>query len=160
MDDRPIRSAFDGTEYLAGLRPGQAVRIEVSRTDEDGQISRLVFEATLTDEPLSVVQPEQNRHAQTSRMDALSFLFTLTRIGQKSVERGRDEIAGLPSLREGYWTMEELPDSGTGPAVEFRRRLTGADLQQIGERGRLGASQAISAGQIHRRTTERRPRTI
>jgi YidC/Oxa1 family membrane protein insertase len=137
MDDRPIRSALDGSEYLAGLRPGQAVRIEVSRADEEGQIGRAVFEATLTDEPLSVVQPELNRHAQTSRMDPLSFLFSLTRIGQKSVERGQDEIAGLPSLREGYWTMEELPDTGIGPAIEFRRRLTGSDLQKIGSDGSL-----------------------
>jgi YidC/Oxa1 family membrane protein insertase len=137
MDDQPIRSAFDYAEYLAGLRPGQMVRIEVSRTGEDQQTSHLAFEVTLTEEPLSVVQPERNRHAQTSRMDALSFLFTLTRIGHRSVERGRDEIVGLPSLRDGYWRMEELPDSGAGPAVEFRRRLAGNDLQQIGVEGDL-----------------------
>jgi YidC/Oxa1 family membrane protein insertase len=137
LDSRPIRSSLDCAEHLAGLRAGQAVRIEVSRATQEAQTSRLVFEATLTDEPLSVVQPEVNRHAKTNRPDALSFLFTLTRIGQKLVERGRSEIADLPSLREGHWAMQQIEDEGAGPAVEFRRRLTSDDLKKIGIDGDL-----------------------
>jgi YidC/Oxa1 family membrane protein insertase len=134
LDDQPIGSAPDATQYLAGRRPGQTVRIEVARPDSS---ANLVFETTLTEEPLSIVQPEVNRHAQTSRPDALSFLFTLTQIGKKSAERGQDEIVGLPSLREGYWHVEQLEDEGNGPAIEFRRRLTSADLAKIDAEGDL-----------------------
>lgn len=134
LDAQPIRSTFDVIEYLAGRRPGQAVRIEVVRP---GSTANLAFETTLTEEPLSIVQPELNRHASTSRPDALSFLFTLKQIGNRTAPRGQDEIAGLPSLREGYWHMEQLEDDGEGPAIEFRRRLTAADLAKIDAEGDL-----------------------
>jgi len=137
LDSRPIQSSLDYTEHLAGLRAGQVVRIEVSRSNPETPTSRLAFEAMLTDEPLSVVQPEVNRHAKTNRPDALSFLFTLTRIGAKAIERGRSEIADLPSLREGHWAMQEVADDGNGPAVEFRRRLSSGDLKRIGIDGDL-----------------------
>ncbi len=134
LDDQPIHSAADVTQYLAGRRPGQTLRIEVARPDSS---ANLVFETKLTEEPLSIVQPEVNRHAPTSRPDALSFLFTLTQIGNRSAQRGHDEITGLPSLREGYWHVEQLADEGDGPAIEFRRRLTDADLAKIDARGDL-----------------------
>jgi YidC/Oxa1 family membrane protein insertase len=47
------------------------------------------------------------------------------------------EIADLPSLRTGNWEVLELPDTGAGPAVEFRFRLDEADLKKIGAGGAL-----------------------
>ncbi len=131
MDDLPIRTAFEFEESLARTKPGQRVRLEVSRTGEEGKAGRLTFEATLSDEPLSVVHPEVNRQADTNRDDPLSFLFTLYQIGPKSMERGDDEIPGLPSLREGTWQLEKVDEQGGGQAIEFRRRLTAADLKRI-----------------------------
>jgi len=137
LDGSPVRSAFEFEGYLSASQPGQTVRVEISRTLDDGATRRLVFEIVLTDEPLSIVRPEVNPHADTNRRDPLSFLFSLHQIGGKSIVGGKDEISGLPSLRDGLWQVAKIEDNGNGPAVEFRRTLSAADLKKIGVEGEL-----------------------
>lgn len=140
LDDQPIRSILDWDDFLSTSKVGQSVRISVSRSTDSATASTLVYQAQLTHEPLGIVEPEYNANLPENR-DPLSFLLTLRQIGDKAIERGDDEIDDLPSLREGLWEVQILDESAeepeVGPGVEFRKRLTGKDLQRIGVQGGL-----------------------
>jgi len=127
-DGLDVRHAMGFERYLATRKPGQTVVVTVSRKDSEGVAATQDCAIKLIRQPLSIVRPEGS--------DPFSFLFTLQSIGGKSVERGRDELEGLPSLREENWEVK-LENEGSEPAVEFRYRLTKDDLRKIDVEGEL-----------------------
>ena len=137
IDDQTIQTADDAQQYLATRKPGQTVNIQVLRPSETAKPLVESFSVVLSERPLSVAGPEVNPDSLLGLQDQLSFLFSLERIGGKSVPRGEVEIPKLPSLRTDNWEVRELADTGTGPAVEFRFRLKEADLKKIGVGGAL-----------------------
>ncbi len=124
-----IRNSLVFEKQLATTKPGQTIEVTVSRQDSAGVAATRNLAIKLIPQPLSIVRPEGS--------DPRSLLFTLQSIGGKSVERGLDELKGLPSLHGENWEVEEIEDKGKGPAVEFRFSLTKSDLQEIGVEGEL-----------------------
>jgi len=128
-DGDEIKSVAGFTDFLATTKPGQTIEVSVSRQDSSGATVTRNLPIELIRQPLSIIQPEGS--------DPKSFLFALESVGGKSVKRGSDELAGIPSLREENWEVVEIDDDGKGPAVEFRFLLTKDDLKEIGVEGKL-----------------------
>jgi len=132
-----VRTAMDFDAYLTTSWPGQSPEVTVRRTDPTGATVTREFTVTLTQQPLSIIQPEVNQDSALGLQDPLSFLFTLDSIGDKTIPRGSEELP-IPSLREGNWEVTELDDDGSsGPGVEFRFRLAESDLEELGVSGAL-----------------------
>ncbi len=136
LDDWPIESSRDVYFFLQDREPDQTVRVTVRRPGADDEFHDVTFLVDLTDEPLNLIQPEINPHANTDQPDPLSFLVTLLRVGERTVERGRHEMSALSALREGYWEVQRL-DAPDMPGVEFRKRLPPSLLQRLGVEGEL-----------------------
>nr|MCU0874850.1 PDZ domain-containing protein [Pirellulaceae bacterium] len=140
IDNAPVRDAIDLEHYLAGTKPGQAVKIAVVRTPADGgRPKEEVLEATLASPPLSIVRPDGQLAPNAGAADSRSFLCTLESIGDTSIPRGEEEIDTdkLPSLRNSNWDVRMLADDPLGPAVEFTFVLSEAHLKAIGGEGGL-----------------------
>ena len=136
IDDELIPDAAALDAFLAGTTPGQTIAVLVRR-DPASAPQPQCCQVELSEHPLSIVQPEVNSDAAPPAAAPLSLLLSLESIGDKSVPRDREELAGLPSLRNGCWNAQPLEDGGAGPGVEFRRRLSPARLQEIGATGEL-----------------------
>ncbi len=143
LDDWSIESSRDVYFFLQDREPNQTVRVTVRRPGADDEEQELEFLVDLTDEPLNLIQPEINPHADTGQPDPLSFLLTLLRVGERTVERGRDEISGLAALRDGYWEVHRL-DEEEAPGVEFRKRLPPNLLERLGVEGDLEIAKRYS----------------
>lgn len=136
LNGEAIHARQDVTRLLASTTPGSDVQVVVSR-EEGGAPRELAFTATLSRRPLAVVQ-RFDRAAQDVELESVanpaginSFLLSFHKVANKSTPFGKDEIESLPSLRDGYWSVEQPDVSG----VVFRRRLTPADLQNAGLTG-------------------------
>ncbi|MBC8869717.1 MAG: YidC/Oxa1 family insertase periplasmic-domain containing protein [Planctomycetes bacterium] len=126
-DSDEIKSVADFKDFMATTKPGQTIGVSVSRPVSAGATVTRNLPIELIRQPLSIIRPEGS--------DPKSFLFALESVGGKSVKRGSDELAGLPSLREENWEVVEIKDDGKGPAVEFHFLLD--DLKEIGVEGKL-----------------------
>jgi YidC/Oxa1 family membrane protein insertase len=134
FDGDPINSVAELQLALGKTRPGQKVTISVQRPGDNENSTRLSYETTLIERPLEVVRPESLGGSEDPPHDPLSFLFTLSRIGDRSIVFGEDEMAGLPSLQKSNWSVDE---DRAAQSVEFRRRLTPAELQAVGAQGAI-----------------------
>ncbi len=131
-----VRDVVEYDVHLAATQPGQSLEVTVRRYDPAGATVTKNFNVALTQQPLSIVQPEVNQDSALGLQDPLSFLLTLETIGDKAISRGSDELA-IPSLKDGNWEVTEFEDDGSGPGVEFRFRLNESDLTEIGLSGAL-----------------------
>ncbi len=134
LDSSTVRDAVDWDHLLAGTKPGQTVQVAVARAAGTDGPKEQVLTVTLTLPPLSLVQPEIQ--PRSGRPSPLSFLFTLESLGDASVQRGEEEIAKLPNLRDSNWQVRGLDDP-SGPGVEFTYALTDNDLRAVGSQGSL-----------------------
>jgi YidC/Oxa1 family membrane protein insertase len=132
VDGQGFRDTQEFREWLASTRPGQSAKFSVNRSGESGESRALNFAATLARRPLVLVQSS----GDVLNPSPLSCLFTLTSIGKLKRERGQEEIAGLPSLREGIWRVES-PEDSSGITVEFHFTLTTEMLKEAGVTGPL-----------------------
>lgn len=126
IDDQPIPDAGSVGEYLrAKTRPGQSVTISVSRGG-----TPLEFTTTLVRPPLAVVQPESHTYKtptggmQMLPQDPLSLGLTLAKVGGTNLKDEQEEFAGLPSLYNSNWLVEQQGDD----FVEFSMKLDEAAL--------------------------------
>ena len=128
-DDKPVANVEEFEQRRAESRPGNEVQLTVERS-VNGQTNKYIFTVQLSRAPIAVVSP--------GSADQGSMLLTLQQLDQKDAGFGQDEIPGLPSLRTGLWTSHRLANEGDlGPGIEFRRFLTDADLDGIGQSGTL-----------------------
>ncbi|MEE3368315.1 MAG: membrane protein insertase YidC, partial [Planctomycetota bacterium] len=132
VDGQRFTDAQEFDEWLASTEPGQSAVFLVNRTDENGESRGLKFSVTLEQWPLVLVEPS----GDLLDPSPLSCLLSLTSIGKLKRERGQQEIAGLPSLREGVWRVESRDDT-SGITVEFHFTLTTGALREAGVTGPL-----------------------
>jgi len=139
IDGLPMADWDDVEDYLRKkTRPGQPVKLEITRK---GIAQPLTFTATLGQSPLAVVQPEKHEFKMPGGglkilpTDPLSLLLTLERVGTQSIKPDAKEIAGLPSLHDSNWTVEQQGDD----FIEFSYTLDQAALAaaKINEAGPL-----------------------
>lgn len=136
IDGREVAGVDDFQRQLEEKRPGQEIELTLRRKTAEQELT-LRFAVTLTRHPLAVLEPElPSSSIPPMRPYPASFLFTLSQIGQQSTPVGRDEIPGLPSLRESNWDATMI-EGAEGPGIEFRYVLAGDDLAQIGQEGEL-----------------------
>lgn len=109
LDGEPMHDGVSVTEYLREkTRPGQSVTIGVMRSG-----APLQFTATLTRPPLAVVQPESHTYKmpnggmQLLPQDPLSLGLTLESIGTRRLKDEQEEFAGLTSLYNSNWQVEQ-----------------------------------------------------
>jgi YidC/Oxa1 family membrane protein insertase len=135
LDDQPVDSSLDVRLFLERTEPGEQIRVTVARAGDDDSADQQVLTTTLTNQPLSIIRPENNQHASTNNPDPFSFMMALERIGEKQIARGSDEISKLNSLslRRANWEVNQVDER----TVEFRRRLSSDSLQQIDLDGEL-----------------------
>lgn len=133
IDSTTVRDTIDYERILASTKPGQTVQIAVARASADGPPQEQLLTATLTAPPLSLIHPETLLAMGKS---VPSFLLTLESIGDASIPRDEEEIAGL-KLRESNWQVRMLDEDSTGPGVEFLFVLTEDDLPALGAEGSL-----------------------
>ena len=113
---------------LSKTKPGQTATVDVDRGGR-----RLTFTTTLTDRPLEVIRPEP-LGLEEEESHPLSFLTTFSRIGERTIALGKNEIAGLPSMHNEGWATKV---NEANHSVEFSRRLTATELKEIGGSGSL-----------------------
>jgi len=115
---------------LLKTRPGDEVELSVLRGTA-GTGKKITIQ--LVKRPLSLISPEPIPPTESEPQHPLSFLWTLGKVGDAKTGLGKDEIANLPSLHKANWEMTPLPSEGPlGEGVEFSRRLTKAELSQVG----------------------------
>jgi YidC/Oxa1 family membrane protein insertase len=139
IDGLPMADWEEVEDYLhKKTRPGQQVKLEVIRK---GIAQPITFTATLGQTPLAVVQPEKHRYKRPrgldfeSSEDPLSLLLTLERVGTQSIKPDAKEIAGLASLHDSNWIVEQQGDG----FIEFSYTVDQAALAtaKINEAGPL-----------------------
>lgn len=133
IENRPVRFPFDLDQVLDQHKPGDRVALTVRR-NQDGGPHELEYQAVLAERPLELVRPEPLARGAVAP-DPPSLLTSVVHLGGKDVPLGQPEFAGIPSLRNSDWEVEEL--NGTHPGVEFRLRLDPAALKPLGITGDL-----------------------
>ena len=91
---------------------GQVANVTVRRS-VDGADKELTFAVALDDRPLELIRPEETEVSAA----VPSYLLGLQRLGTQKLPRGRDELAGLPSLRTDNWEL--LESSADNVAFRF-----------------------------------------
>ncbi len=126
-----LGSPSPGDEYQVerGKKPGDEIEIVVLRGGAKEEVS---FTATLGKRPMSVMQPEPVNAGREGRPAQLSYLMSLSGVGDAGNKRGVLEIAGLPSLRTSVWEAEAISNG-----VAFRFHLDKQTLKKIGVIGEL-----------------------
>jgi YidC/Oxa1 family membrane protein insertase len=134
IDGRPMRDEQAVEQYLQQTRPGQPIKLEVTRGDRS-----LTFTAVLARRPAEIVRPEQHIYTlpggkiQVLPTDPLSLLMTLDRVGNKTLRTAEEELFDLPSLYRAHWTVERQG----ADFVEFSLTLDEATLARVGQSGPL-----------------------
>lgn len=142
LDSGPLQGYADHCDELLGhTEPGQTLTLRVRPADAPaGSGKLLTYTAQLTPPPMEVIQPERKDiHDPTSPWQPLSFLTSFSRMGEETIGSptsgfSRQEIAGLPSLRESNW---EVLKTDSPDEVAFRFVLNENDLKQINQAGRV-----------------------
>ena len=135
VDGKPADIATFESWLSRNTRPKQAIQLTVERP---GAAQAIVFTATLSRRPLELVKPESRSYeidgvTKFFGPDPLSFLLTLDTVGGKSIRPKADEIAGLPSLYDLNWELDEQGED----FVQFSFTLDDAALKAIGQSGGL-----------------------
>lgn len=132
IDERPIADAAQLAEQLAASRPGQTWKVVVDRDGSDR-----VYEVRLDRRPLAVLRRDMQAESDPIGGNPPSCLFRLASVGNERRRASMDvksrEIAGLPSLAEGFWEVVRQ----TEDEVEFRMRLDASTLAKIKQTGDL-----------------------
>lgn len=135
LSRQPIPDKFAFMDFMQRTKPDDEIEIAVRRR-VSGKDQQITSTAKLTEHPLGIVDPELNPDTELAeaKLDPLSCLLSLHSVGDIRVERGKTEIAGLPSLRNENWAHEVKQDD-KGPMIEFRFPLSEAELAGIGVPG-------------------------
>jgi YidC/Oxa1 family membrane protein insertase len=122
-----------GEEYKPqhGKKPGDQVELTVRR-ESGGQPQDMKYTITLGHRPMEIIQPEWADPNDPSTRNPNSFRLTLESIGKSAIGIKGEEIAGLPSLYNENWELNEIENG-----VEFVFRLGDAELQELGLSGAL-----------------------
>jgi YidC/Oxa1 family membrane protein insertase len=144
IDGVTIESPVSLDDYFrTKTRPGDTVTLTLLR---QGHTQPLTFAAQLIRRPLEVVSPEKhgyklaNGREVLTPYDPLSLLMTLDNLGGAALKDADREIAGLPSLYDSNWKVEQ-----TGPDfVEFSFTLDEAALTKVGKQGSLKITKRYS----------------
>jgi YidC/Oxa1 family membrane protein insertase len=122
-DGQPIKDCVDFDRFMKESRPGQSVVLSIQRDGVDQE-----FEVVLGRHPLELIRPEISVAGGQKTAHPLSFLMALSRIENRSVKFGQDELNGFPSTFNENWEVVAV-DKATEPTVEFRYTL-GSDVMQ------------------------------
>ena len=133
IDGTPLQASSDLQESLQNTANGDRVVLSVQR-DFDGEPQMTDFTVVLGERPLELIRPEPLMDDELGK-HPISMLLSLEQIGDKEVAQGFDELAGVPSLRNGMWTVTTSDDPY--PLVEFRFVLEESDLDEAGISGSL-----------------------
>jgi YidC/Oxa1 family membrane protein insertase len=142
-DAQPIGGAEDLREFLGEAKPGEEYKPERGKKPGDqveltvrrqsgSQSQDLTFTVTLGDRPMQIIQPEWTNPDDPSSRNPASFRLTLESIGKSAIGLKGEEIAGLPSLYNEHWEVNEIENG-----VEFVFRLGEAEMQELGQAGAL-----------------------
>ena len=127
LNGETVANELEFNLALSKTKPDETVALAV---DREG--TKIDFEVALTKRPLEIIRrPETN----SSQDIPLSYLLTLSKLGNRNVGLGEKEIARIPSLLNGNWEVEVKNE--TDPTVEFSFRLTSNDLKKINVTGDL-----------------------
>lgn len=139
VDGVPIDNTLVFVDWLQTTKPKQTVELTVLRDMGDGREEEMDFAVRLANRPLQLIRPEPELAGPDEPTDPYSFLFGLEKVGTKSVEFDQEQIEGLPSLYDVSWSVGQIEtdDNGTAIGVEFRKKLTAAELDAIGQTGSL-----------------------
>ena len=104
-------------DELKKTRFGQTAEVVVRRAGKE-----ITFSVNLVRRPLEVIRPERQFDdkavSPTNPLHPLSYLTSLSRLGDRTLQFGETELKGLPSLRDENWAVKEIDDA-KGPGVEF-----------------------------------------
>jgi YidC/Oxa1 family membrane protein insertase len=132
----PVEATTFESWLKKNTRPEQRIVLTVERT---GLAKPVEYTALLRRRPLEVVKPENHTYPTDDGgkkllpTDPLSLLVTLDAVGPRSVRAGASEIAGLPSLLQSNWEIDEQGDN----FVQFSFTLDDAALKAIDRTGGL-----------------------
>ncbi len=119
-------------QILRKTKPGDSLKLRVRR---DGRSREYL--AQLGIPPLSVIRPEPQTDFETTQARPASFVLTLDSLVQSgktaAVPFGAREFRQLPSLENSTWELVRADRE----IVEFRYRLTAAQLKAIEQTGEL-----------------------
>jgi YidC/Oxa1 family membrane protein insertase len=148
VEKGPIHKARELQEYLEKNRkPEQKVELEI---DRGGQ--KLTMTATLIRRPLELIRPEDNSGAEPvdkkhkgdfGPIGPPSYRLTLSRLGEKSISPGEQELADLPSLHHSNWKLEVDEKAGL---VTFTLDLATDQVTGAGGSGGLALTKTYRLG--------------
>lgn len=125
VNGESVQSKIEFSARLENTKPKEVMTLTVDRGGKN-----IDFEVVLTKRPLEVIRrPELNSQQEIP----LSYLLTVSKLGNRSVSLGAKEFDRLPSLRDENWDVEVKDES----TVEFSFRLTPDKLKKIGVNGDL-----------------------
>ena len=132
----PVKTEQEFLAQVRASKPTDSIEIQVQR-DSEGATSALTFNATLTENPMELIAPQQQLSANSVAKDGIipSFLLGLSKAGESTLKGAEKEIASLPSLRESNWDVH-FP-KGKHPAIEFHFLIDEQTAQSQGLAGGL-----------------------
>ena len=142
VGEQSLSTTTEFEALLAQHKPGEVLGITVQRKEIDGTTSNQIYDVKLGRKPLDVL----DRRRLGSSDAPPSYLFSLVQVGQAKADFGKAELNQLPSLRESNWVTETFEDE-VGEGVEFRLRISDADMKKIGAAGPLEIIKRVSIKQ-------------
>ena len=129
LNDITINSTLDLQTALLATKPGEQVKLKVTRGD-----APLEFDVKLGHRPLEVISPEAD-HGEYADLKSgthpLSYLMSL--VGPRHGMTSGTELSADP-LRNRHWDVKVTTD-GDGQVVEFSYRLDAAQAENLGLSG-------------------------